>query len=237
MKFATSDKAYLTKRRAFSEKTGPRELWSTVDQWPLYCGIANLARFMAIADLFRSTLDVPGHVAEFGTWRGANLMFLAKLLRVFDPHSMKVIHSFDSFEGLSEFKREDSVAIQNKGGYRGSLQELREMIDLYDLQDEVSLHVGLIEEMLPPLLKQEAALRFSFVYCDTDLYQSTRLILDLLHPRVMKGGVMIFDQWNWSGYPGEGVAVAEFLEKHGDHYSVEHIKNARQPTLCLRKLT
>src|ERR1700690_3318252 len=75
MKFATEDAAYLAERKALSQELGPRELWSIVDHWPLYCGVGNLARFMAIADLLRGTARVPGHVAEFGSWKGANLMF------------------------------------------------------------------------------------------------------------------------------------------------------------------
>ena len=51
MKFASEDAAYLSKRRVLSQELGPRELWSVIDHWPLYCGVANLARFMAIADI------------------------------------------------------------------------------------------------------------------------------------------------------------------------------------------
>jgi hypothetical protein len=85
MKFKTKDQRYLGERKRISEKYGLRELWSVIDHWPLYGGIANLARFMAISDILRGTLGVPGHVAEFGSWRGANLMFMAKLLRIYDP--------------------------------------------------------------------------------------------------------------------------------------------------------
>ena len=84
MKFKSTDERYLERRREFSKQAGARELWSVVDHWPLYCGIKNLARFMAIADLLRGTLGVPGHVAEFGSWRGANTMPMAKLLRIDD---------------------------------------------------------------------------------------------------------------------------------------------------------
>lgn len=55
---------------------------------------------MAIADILRETLDVPGHVAEFGSWRGANLMLITKLPRIYDPHGSKQVHCFESFAGL-----------------------------------------------------------------------------------------------------------------------------------------
>lgn len=235
MKFAHEDKTYLDRRRAVSTETGPVELWSVIDHWPLYAGIANLARFVAIGDLLRSTLHVPGHVAEFGSWRGANLMYMAKLLRIFDPHGSKLCHCFDSFEGLTNFSAEDGSASKSAGDYRGNLAELERMIGLYGLQDEIEIHVGLIEDTLPKLLKDNAALTFSFVYCDTDLYQSTHDILELVHPRIMTGGLIVFDEWNDERWQGEGVAANEFLAKHGDRYEACTVQSSRQPTLAIRK--
>lgn len=235
MKFAAEDAAYLAERKALSEELGQRELFSVIDHWPLYCGVSNLARFMAIADLLRATLTVPGHVAEFGSWRGANLMFMAKLLRIYDPMGAKTVHCFDSFEGLTEFKAEDAAATANRGRYAGNLSELKAMAALYRLNDDIVIHQGLIEQTLPEVLKQDQSLSFSFVYCDTDLYSSTRQILDGLHDRLSRGGVFVLDEWNHEGYPGETVAVREFIAEHPGQYEMEHVARARQPSLILRK--
>ena len=192
---------------------------------------------MAIADLLKSTLNVPGHVAEFGSWRGANLLFLAKLLKIYDPHGSKLCHCFDSFDGLTNFAPADGDARENAGDYRGDLDELKRMIELYELGDDIDIHQGLIEDTLPRLLADNASLTFSFVYCDTDLYQSTRDILELLHPRLMTGGLFVFDEWNDQRWQGEGVAANEFLTKHSGAYEPRSIPGARQPTLALRKTT
>lgn len=236
VKFKRTDDHYLASRNQLSEKFGPRELWSTIDHWPLYCGVFNLARYLAITNIFRDTLNVPGDIAEFGSWRGANLMLLAKLLRIYAPNGPKVVHSFDSFEGLSAFDSKDGKATERKGQYKGSLEELRELIHLYGMEDEVLIHKGLIEDTLPKALSDRPELTVSFVYCDTDLYESTRTILEALHPRLAKGGVFVLDEWNAQPFPGEGIAVNEFLAKYGDHYLVESIPHTRQPTLALRKL-
>jgi len=129
MKFKNIDKKYLSERQSFSKKIGPRELWSVMDHWPLYVGTANLSRFMAIADIFRETLKIPGHVAEFGSWRGANLMFLAKLLRIYDPHGSKQLHCFESFLGLETFVPQDGM---EAGGGSGSLSGKRRRISKDD---------------------------------------------------------------------------------------------------------
>ena len=235
MKFAAEDATYLTERKALSQELGPRELWSVIDHWPLYCGVANLARFIAIADLLRSVSNVPGHIAEFGSWRGANLMFMTKLLQIFDPMGSKVVHSFDSFEGLTQFSAQDAYATAQRGRYAGNLAELEAFITLYRLQDSISIHKGYIENTLPELLSRDQGLSFSIVYCDTDLYESTKVILDGLHDRLCSGGIFVFDEWNYQNYPGETVAVREFLSAHPQEYVMEHVARARQPSLVLRK--
>jgi Macrocin-O-methyltransferase (TylF) len=236
MKFEKSDQKYLEERKKISEKYGDRELWSIVDHWGLYCGISNLARSIAVSDIVRENLSVPGHIAEFGSWRGANLLLMAKLVRIFGASSSKMIHSFDSFAGLTEFANEDGKAKELQGSYKGTFEELKEIIDLYEMSDEVILHRGLIEETLPAFLEKRKEIIFSCVYCDTDLYTSTSMILNLLHPRLSKGGVFVLDEWNYENFPGEGIAVNEFLQEFGDCYSVESIKNSRQPSLLIRKI-
>jgi hypothetical protein len=236
MKFESEDQQYFERARRFSEKYGPRELWSVIHHWPLYCGIGNLARFTAISDLVRRQLTVPGDLVEFGSWRGANLMFMAKVMRICDPHGSKRVHCFDSFEGLSAFTPHDRDATRHAGEYKGSLEELQDLIDLYQLGDDVVIHQGMIEDTLQPLLEAQPQLTFSLVFCDTDLYGSTKTILECVHPRLSKGGIFIFDEWNNERFPGEGVAANEFLARFGDEYAVESVPQARQPTMVMRKL-
>lgn len=235
MKFQTADKKYLETRKAISKKYGQRELWSATDYWPLYCGHVNLARYVAILDIVRSSLNVPGHIAEFGMYRGANFMFVAKLLRLFDPVGPKEILGFDSFEGLTTFVPQDRSADQKRGLYAGSYEELMDLIDLYEMGDDVTVYKGLIQDTLPPLLERRPELSFSLVFCDTDLYEPTRIILEGVHPRLSKGGMFVFDEWNNETYPGETTAVQEFLADHGDWYETVGVRDTRHPTMALRK--
>jgi hypothetical protein len=235
-KFLLTDKQYKESREVFSNESGKRELWSVIDHWPLYVGVSNLARFVAISDIVRETLNVPGDIAEFGMWRGATTMLMAKLLKLWDSNGPKVIHGFDSFQGLTEFSDPDADAVKMAHAYKGNYAEIVDMIRLYELDGSIKIHKGLIEETLPAFLDGNKAQSFSLVYCDTDLYQSTKLILDYVHPRIVAGGLIIFDEWNMATYPGEGVAANEFLSKNGAFYKPRAIPGVRQPTLILERL-
>lgn len=235
MKFENEDAQYLAARREAAERLGLPELWDTVDHWPLYAGTGNLARVLAVYDLLRGVQGVPGDIAEFGVWRGANLLFMAKAMRILDPHGPKRLYGFDSFEGLREFADQDGEARRVEGDYRGDPGPLAEMIRLHGLDDEVELVPGAIEESLPAFLAKRPELSLSLIYCDTDLYASTNAILSLLHPRLMAGGIFVLDEWNYENFPGEGIAANEFLREHPDAYTVESPPRTRQPSLVLRK--
>lgn len=109
------------------------------------------------------------------------------------------------------------------------------MIDLSELGDDIVIHLGDIMQTLPDALKNEG-LSFSFIYCDTYLYAPSRLILDSLHSRLSKGGMIVMDDWNYDKWPGEAIAVREFMDTHGGAYEMLHVRNTRQPSLVLKKL-
>ncbi len=227
---------FLEQRKAISEKLGKQELWDIIDQWPLYTGVFNLARSMAIAEIIKDSLRVPGHIAEFGSWKGANLMFMAKLMKIFDPMCNKKVFGFEGFEGLDYFNEKDFEAAKEAGTYKGNYEHLLTFIDLFEMHEIIVLKKGNILETLPAFLKEEPAASFSVVYLDTDLHATTKLILDQMHSRLSIGGCFVLDEWNYTTWPGETVAVREFLETKENSYSMENINNARQPSLLLRKL-
>lgn len=226
--------SYKEVRKGFSAKWGGRALFEYVDQWPLYVGTRNFARFLYISDLLRETLIVPGDVAEFGSWRGANVVLLAKLLDILVPHSPKRVHCFEGFEGLSTFVPEDGEQEAQRGRYRGNYEELKDLIDLYQLGSRIAIHKGLIQDTVPRFAVEDSARQFSFLYFDADLYEPARLMLDHFHERLSVGGLIVFDEWNTPQWPGETRAVSEFLHGRSD-FEVLSPPYTPQPSLVLRK--
>ncbi len=235
-KGAHGDTIYRDQRAGVSERMGPQELWHVIDHWPLYVGVGNLGRYLAIYEIVKAQMVVAGDFAEFGSWRGANLMFTTKVLQILDPHGSKRVHCFDSFEGLPEFAAEDGADGDRVGMYRGSLDELKAFIELYGFGDTITIHQGRIEQTFPKFLEGDKGASLSLIYFDADLYEPAVVALKFGHERLMKGGVIVFDEWNSPLWPGEGLAVREFLDTHGDCYEPEHIPGTRQPSLVLRRV-
>ena len=111
-----------------------------------------------------------------------------------------------------------------------------DVIKLYDLQDTLIVHKGLIGDTLPDVLTNNTSLTFSLAYVDVNLYEPTKLIVESLHDRLAKNGLLIFDEWNSDYMQGEGKAVNEFLKDHSSDYEMKHVMNSRQPSLILKKI-
>ena len=230
-----ADIAYLSARKVFSASIGPQELWSIVDHWPLYVGGKNLARALALHDLYRSVAKIPGAVAEFGSWNGASIMLLAKIARIFDANSPRRFLCFDTFEGLPAGVEKDGSGATSTGQYSGNLERLRALIRLYDMEHKIEIHRGLIQNTLPRVLEDES-LYFSFVFLDADLYEPTIAALMQCHDRMVSGGVFVFDEWGEAEWPGETIAVREFMDQNSTSYKYEVVSNTEQPSLVLRKI-
>lgn len=208
------DADYFTRREAFAAAYAEVPLLEVADQWPLYVGTMNLARHLALYDLLRPTLTIPGHIAELGVWHGSTLLFLAKMLQILDPHGLTELYGFDTFTGLED------------GRYRGDEARLRAALVMANVQDQVQLIKGPIEDTLPVFLAERPEAMFRCVVFDADAYLPTKVGLDQLMERMSVGGVLIFDEYNCAGHPGETLAVRELLRR----YPLRAVPHTRQPT-------
>jgi O-methyltransferase len=62
--------------------------------------------------------------------------------------------------------------------------------------------------------------RFSFAHLEVNLYDSYRECLEFFYPRVERGGIVLFDEYNDPPWPGCNKAVDEFLAGKPEHLEV-----------------
>lgn len=183
-----------------------------------------LKRFLAHVDLFKLTLDVPGDIAELGVFRGAGLMTWANLLEAYViGDRTKVVYGFDNWQGFSGLSPEDGKPSDDSGKVVGGfnpgrfLEELQSAISIFDSdrfipqKPRIKLVQGHIEETVPAFVRDNPGVRFSLVHFDCDLYKPTRAALEAIWDRVVRGGVIIFDEYAIADWPGESRAVDDFL--------------------------
>lgn len=159
---------------------------------------------------------IDGDYAEFGVLRGRTTVEAWKAAQRFGLSSME-FWLFDSFEGLPEVTGEDKGGPFETGEFSYSQNEYEDVLRHAGI-DMKRTHItsGYFDQTLGSVKTER---KFSVVWIDCDLYESTVPVLEWLTNKLVDGAVVCFDDWfTFSGRPdkGEQRAAAEWLEKHPD---------------------
>jgi O-methyltransferase len=144
---------------------------------------------------------LPGDFAECGVYRGGTALLLSRVLR----GSGKRLNLFDSFAGLPA-ENPDHDNTYKRGDFANSDQKQVESL-LADFRHDIAIFPGWIPSTFDPVKDRT----FSFAHIDVDLYQSARDCCDFFYPRMVAGGVMIFDDYGFPACRGEKDAVDEYF--------------------------
>lgn len=237
MKLKSEIDNFLSNREQFAELAGCKNLYEYIDHFALYAGEHTIGNKLFTYELLKETAKIPGHIVEFGCWRGSNLMFLAKTKFLLEPHSPKQIIGFDNFSGLPKPIEEDGeYALNQTGKYCGNEAALRAAIKLFNYEDVIELVVGDANKTIPVYMEKNRDLILSFAYIDFDLYEPCKAALRMIESSLSVGGIIVFDEAYTKEWPGETLAMKEFLEDSSHQYEAINNTLSRQPTLALRRI-
>ena len=69
---------------------------------------------------------------------------------------------------------------------------------------------------IPERFSEVESKTFSFVHIDVDMYEPIRDSILFFYPRMKKGGIIVFDDYGFLGFPGAKPAVDEFFKDKND---------------------
>lgn len=168
---------------------------------------------------------IEGDIVECGVWRGGNSMVIAKTLYNLSESNRK-IYLFDTFEGMTP---PTSMDFDNSGQTAQSQldhakREEGDNIWCIASIDDVrsNLFATGYTQNLIHFIKGDVAETLenndnipniiSLLRLDTDWYGSTKKELEILFPRLVKGGVCLID--DYGHWQGARKAVDEYLAQH-----------------------
>lgn len=160
-----------------------------------------------------------GDFAECGVWRGgcsAVMAFIAQKEGI-----GRKTWLFDSFEGLPEPTKEDGELAESYSGNRakGSLKTISQCVgpledvkkiffDILKLKEEnIKIEKGWFQDTLPEVKNKIGEI--AILRLDGDWYESTKVCLDNLYDKVIKGGYVIID--DYGHWVGSKKALEEFF--------------------------
>jgi hypothetical protein len=178
-------------------------------------------RFFSLVQLFRKTLSLEGMVAECGCFRGLSSYLLCSTLQqadaAFDGRGYRI---FDSFAGLSAPSQED--AIEGEGAQVGRLRHMTRAGNFAASLDKVKAALSAFPRIeyfpgwIPAAFPKEDGVRYRFVHVDVDVYKPTRDSIEYFYPRLVPGGVIVCDDYNW---PGARQAIEEVCARVGVEFA------------------
>lgn len=161
------------------------------------------ARSKQVIHALARTLHLPGDVAECGVWKGGTAWLIAKFLEL--NKSEKSLYLFDTFSGMPVSGENDTHPI---GDFNDtSYNEVYAYLECFNY---TSIIPGVFPESFDEVEFDDEE-RFSFVHADMDQEQSTKAIIDCFWPRMIKGGIIAFDDYHNPKCAGVKIAVDALL--------------------------
>ncbi len=155
--------------------------------------------------------NLAGDLVECGIFKGGNII-LFKILA--DQMNLKKkIYAYDTFEGMPQPGEKDfdlkNISAQkhfkeysdkNIKWCYSSLDEVISNINSFDKEylKDILLIKGKVEDTLN--YEKNLPEKISLLRLDTDFYDSTRIELEILYPKLVPGGILIIDDYgHWKG--------------------------------------
>jgi hypothetical protein len=151
--------------------------------------------FDMILENYDTLSNLEGDIVECGVWRGGMSIFLSHL---FSDKNIWVCDSFQGFQPLQNAKHSYSKERHTPNYTHGatgplaiSLEEVQDHFKNYGLGDErrIKFLKGFVKDTLP----NSGIEKISLLRVDVDAYSATLETLEELYPKVVKGGMVIFD--------------------------------------------
>jgi hypothetical protein len=194
---------------------------------PLFMRQKDVAHILFMSSIYKKILTVPGYIAEFGVMWGRNLNLLHCLRECYEPYNhTRHLLGFDTFSGFVGTTSEDRVGsdaagpLHRPGAYSvaaGHEEVLAHALAANEARSHLShlrrfsLIKGDVTETIPKYLADNAHAIFALCYFDLDLYKPTKIVLDALRERLVRGSVLVFDEVLNPDHPGETQALQDAL--------------------------
>jgi hypothetical protein len=189
--------------------------WNYENGFYLTSHITRMAKLLAHYELYKSIINLPGHVVECGVYKGASLIRFSTFREIMEsPFSRKII----GFDAFGKFPGQENAADQafverfeREGGDGISKEELQKSFALKSLSN-IELIQGDMCDTIPHYIEAHPELKIALLHVDVDVYKPTAVILKNLYDRVVKGGIIVFD--DFGTVAGETKAIDEFFADH-----------------------
>lgn len=187
--------------------------WDYENGFYLTCETSRIGKLLNHLEIYNKIVDLPGDIVEFGVYKGTSLVRLMSFRNLLENESSRKVYGFDIFgkfpDVLELASDKDFVErFETQGGFGISKQELEMHLRTKGFSN-FELIAGDIMQTLPEFVSGHKAEKIALLHIDVDVYEPSKMILETLWERVVKGGILMLD--DYGTVEGETKAVDEFF--------------------------
>ncbi|MDC7235014.1 MAG: macrocin O-methyltransferase [Spirochaetales bacterium] len=188
-----------------------KALWETAAPFTMISMERGYAVYSAVKHIVRR--KIAGDFVECGVWQGGTCMIMALSLQALGAED-RTIWMYDTYSGMTLPGDEDRIAASGQpvserwkeGWWAAGMEQVRRNLDSLSYPAD---RFRMIPGDVCRTLDEDAPEKTALLRLDTDWYASTKKELEVLYPRLEKGGILIID--DYGHFSGARQAVDEYF--------------------------
>ena len=200
-----------------------QNMYDAETHYNLFMNEERFSKLLIHYEIFKKIKKMNGAIVECGVFKGTSFSRFAMLRELIgNPKKNKLI-AFDVFNDnfpntkhVNE-KKQRAHWLKTAGGSSIATSQLNKIFKKKKIEN-YELVKGDVLKTIPEYLKINSDLKISLLNIDIDFVETTECVLENFYPRVSKGGIIIFDNYEGIGtggtfYQGETNTINKFLKK------------------------
>jgi len=188
--------------------------WDYENGFYLTCETSRIGKLLNHLEIYKKIIELPGDILEFGVYKGSSLVRLLSFRSLLENEYSRKVYGFDAFgkfpdEVNLESDKDFVKNFEAGGGYGISKEELEIHLSNKGFSN-YELIQGDINKTVLEYSQKNKANKIALMHIDVDVYEPTLNVLEVLWDRMVKGGILMLD--DYGTVEGETRAVDEFFK-------------------------
>jgi hypothetical protein len=208
----------------------------------LFLRASLLARFLAVYEIYKEIVHLPGALFDIGTWRGQTAVLLENFRAILEPLNLdRRVFAFDTFTGYVGFSDRDRTTNTHRNGTyvveSNYAEFLRDLLLTHEQSNAMGHFSGKHEVVegdvvvtIPKTFAERPELFLAGAFIDLNSVQPSEATITSVWERLVPRGLLVFWQLTQRAIPGDAMAYVSKILLSRPH---EISRSQIYPGLCV----